>query len=76
MGKILILLGSILVLSGIMILLIEQGNLNLKWFSWFGKLPGDITIERENFKFYFPLTSMIIVSIILSVLLRILRKLL
>jgi len=74
MGKMLILLGAILVLLGILILFIEQGNFNLKWFSWFGKLPGDIMIERENFKFYFPLTSMIIVSVVLSILLRILRK--
>ncbi|HPQ09595.1 MAG TPA: DUF2905 domain-containing protein [Bacteroidia bacterium] len=76
MGKIFILLGSILVAFGIIILLSEQGGFNIKWFSWFGKLPGDIIIERENFKFYFPLTSMILVSIVLSVLLKIIRKLL
>jgi hypothetical protein len=32
-----------------------------------GRLPGDIVIERENFRFYFPITTMIIVSVILSV---------
>ena len=36
--------------------------------SWFGHLPGDIRIERENGAFYFPITSMIIVSIVLTVL--------
>ena len=36
--------------------------------SWFGKLPGDIDIERGNTRFFFPLTSMIVVSIILTVL--------
>ena len=37
-------------------------------FSWFGKLPGDIRIETERSKVYFPLTSMILVSIGLTVL--------
>jgi hypothetical protein len=35
--------------------------------SWFGHLPGDIRIERENGSFYFPVTSMLIVSIVLTV---------
>jgi hypothetical protein len=44
-------------------------------FQWFGRLPGDIRIERENFKFYFPVTSMILVSIILTILINLIRKL-
>jgi hypothetical protein len=35
---------------------------------WFGKLPGDINIERGNTRFFFPLTSMVVVSIVLTVL--------
>jgi hypothetical protein len=62
MGKLLIILGLLLALVG----------LALTWapglFGWFGHLPGDIRIERENGTFYFPVTSMIIVSIVLSVL--------
>jgi len=38
------------------------------------RLPGDIVIERGNFRFYFPITSMILISAILSLLLWILRK--
>lgn len=34
---------------------------------WFGRLPGDIDIERGNTRFFFPLTSMIVVSIVLTV---------
>ena len=41
---------------------------------WFGNLPGDIKVERENFKFFFPITTMILVSIILSFLIWIFRK--
>ena len=34
--------------------------------AWFGKLPGDIRVERDDLHFYFPVTSMIVVSIALS----------
>lgn len=39
-----------------------------------GKLPGDIVIERENFRFYFPLTTSIILSLLLSLILWYFRK--
>ena len=39
-----------------------------------GKLPGDIVVERENFRFYFPLTTSIVVSIVLTLLLWFFRK--
>ena len=39
----------------------------------FGRLPGDIVIERENFRFYFPLTTMILVSLLISVLVWLFR---
>lgn len=45
------------------------------WLSWFGRLPGDVRVERENVRFYFPITSMILVSIVLSLLLNLIRRL-
>jgi hypothetical protein len=42
--------------------------------TWLGRLPGDIRIERENFKLYFPLTTMIILSLLLTLILWIIRK--
>ena len=39
-----------------------------------GRLPGDIVIDRENLKFYFPITTMIIVSLVISLILWLLRK--
>lgn len=39
-----------------------------------GRLPGDIRIEREGFSFYFPLTTGLIISIVLSLILWLLRK--
>jgi hypothetical protein len=38
--------------------------------SWFGKLPGDIRIEKENMSIYFPLTTMIIISVIINLIIR------
>lgn len=40
----------------------------------FGRLPGDILIQRENFVFYFPITTMILISIVLTLLLWIFRR--
>jgi len=61
MQRLLILLGLLLLLVG----------LAWPWLSKLplGRLPGDITIERENFSFYFPLTTGLLVSILLSLLL-------
>ena len=43
-------------------------------FNWFGRLPGDIRIESERGGFYFPVTSLVIVSIVLSVLFSLFRR--
>ena len=42
--------------------------------SWFGQLPGDIHIEREGFQIYFPLMSMILISVGLSALIAVVRR--
>ena len=42
--------------------------------SWFGQLPGDIRVEREGFQFYFPLMSMILISVGLSALVAGVRR--
>jgi len=62
LGKILLLLGAMTALLGA-ILLWAPGLLG-----WFGHLPGDIRIERDNGSFWFPITSMLIVSIVLTIL--------
>jgi hypothetical protein len=43
-------------------------------FGWFGRLPGDIRIESERGKFFFPITSMVIVSIVLTALFNLFRR--
>ncbi len=68
-GKILVIAGLILVVAGAVIWLAGDK------LSWFGRLPGDIRVEKENFKFYFPITSMILLSVVLSALWWLIRKL-
>lgn len=64
-GKNLIIIGLLLVVVGIIFTL----DLNLP----LGRLPGDIKIEWENFSFYFPITTSIILSVILSILLKLFK---
>ena len=64
---------KILIITGIAILV-----LGLLW-PWLGKLPlgrlpGDILVERENFRFYFPLTTLILISLVISLLLWFFRR--
>ena len=66
MTRILVTLGVILIVVG------------LAW-PWlvklgFGRLPGDIVIEREGFRFYFPITTMVLVSLAVSVIFWLFRK--
>ena len=42
---------------------------------WLGRLPGDIRIERENFRFYFPIVTMILISLLLTLIVNIIKRL-
>ncbi len=63
-AKLLMLMGGALLILGL-VLSVAPG-----FFGWFGKLPGDIRIEGENGTIFIPLTSMIIISVIASILLN------
>ncbi|MGV3658085.1 MAG: DUF2905 domain-containing protein [Chitinophagaceae bacterium] len=41
---------------------------------WIGRLPGDIRIERENTRFYFPITTMILVSLLLTIVVNVVKR--
>ncbi|MDL1892111.1 DUF2905 domain-containing protein [Sphingobacteriales bacterium CHB3] len=62
-------LGRILVVVGSVILLLGIGFMFWDKIPFLGKLPGDIRVERENFRFYFPITTGIVISILVSVIL-------
>jgi hypothetical protein len=65
-GTLLVVLGIALVVAG---LLANTGLL-----SWFGRLPGDIRVERGSTRVYIPIVSMLIVSVVLSLLLALFRR--
>jgi heme/copper-type cytochrome/quinol oxidase subunit 2 len=63
----------ILITVGIILLVL---GLAWPWLQKMGlfKLPGDIAVEKESFRFYFPITSMIIISVVLSLIFWLFRK--
>lgn len=66
-GRTLIIFGLVLVVVGL--ILSFAGKV-----PWLGNLPGDITIQRERFTFYFPITTCIVISLIISLVLYLLRR--
>lgn len=67
-GKLLVVLGALLVVAGAVIWLTGDK------LQWLGRLPGDFRIECERLKIYFPLTTMLIISVIITLLINILRR--
>ena len=65
-GLLLVALGVAVVVIGV---LVWSGAL-----SWVGRLPGDVRIDRGNVKVFFPITSMILISLLLTLILNLLRR--
>ncbi|MBD3401782.1 DUF2905 family protein [candidate division GN15 bacterium] len=63
LGKVLIVTGAVLLVVGLLMLFADR-------IPWLGKLPGDFVIKRDNLTIYIPITTMVIVSIILTVVLN------
>lgn len=64
-------IGKLLIFAGIVILLAGLLMLGLEKLPWFGRMPGDIHVERKNFSFHFPIITSIILSILLTILLNV-----
>ncbi len=58
-ARIIIILGAVLIALGVILPYVAK-------LDFFGKLPGDIKIERENFSFYFPIATCIVLSVLLT----------
>lgn len=67
LGKSLIIIGVIIIAFGVIITFAGK-------VPWLGKLPGDIYFKRDNFTFYFPLATCIILSVFISLIFWLLRK--
>lgn len=68
LGKIILIVGLILVVAGL-VMWLAGDKLN-----WIGRLPGDIRIEKENTRFYFPVTTMVLLSLLLSAIMWLIRR--
>ena len=67
LARVLIFLGVLLVIVGAVVLLAPK-------LPWLGRLPGDISVKRGNFSFYFPLGTCILISIILTLIFWLFRR--
>ena len=67
-GKWIILVGAAIVLLGVIIYFFHDK------LHWIGRLPGDIRVEKENVRFYFPITTLLLLSVIGSILLRFIKR--
>ena len=67
-GKYIIAGGIFIMIAGLLIYFFHD---HLKWL---GKLPGDIRIERDNFRFYFPVVTMILISVVITIVINIFKR--
>ena len=67
LGKALIYIGIVFVILGLIVSVAGK-------IPWLGHLPGDITIQRDRFTFYFPLTTCILISVIITLVLYFFRR--
>jgi hypothetical protein len=67
-GKYIIIFGGIIIILGLLIYFFHDK------MHWIGRLPGDIRIEKENSRIYFPITTLIVFSILLTILVNLFRK--
>ena len=69
-GKYIIFTGLIIIIVGIIVYFF---NGSLKWF---GRLPGDVNIKKENYSFHFPWVTMLVISVVVTLIINIIRRLL
>jgi hypothetical protein len=68
LARALILVGGVVVLAGVVLLVAERAGIRL------GRLPGDLAVERGRFRFYFPLATSILLSVLLTLALWLFRR--
>jgi uncharacterized membrane-anchored protein YitT (DUF2179 family) len=67
-GKYILIFGAFIVLVGAVVYFFGDK------LHWIGRLPGDIRVERENARFYFPITTMILFSLLLTIIVNLIRR--
>jgi Protein of unknown function (DUF2905) len=66
LGRVLIVIGLAIAVVGVLVVLGDRVPGIGALFGWFGKLPGDVSIKRDQFSFYFPIVTSLVLSIGLS----------
>ena len=67
-GKYIIFIGIAVIVIGVLIYFLHDK------LHWIGRLPGDIRIQRDNFRFYFPIVTMIVISLVLTIVINLIKK--
>ena len=67
-GKYIMIAGAVIIVIGLIVYFFHDK------LHWIGRLPGDIRIERENFRFYFPIATMILFSILASLIVWLIKR--
>ena len=67
-GKYIIFIGIAVIVIGVLIYFLHDK------LHWIGRLPGDIRIEKENFRFYFPIVTLIVISLVLTIVINLIKK--
>lgn len=67
-GRYIIFIGFAVVVIGILIYFLHDK------FHWIGRLPGDIRIEKDDFRFYFPIVTMIVISLVITIVINLIKK--
>lgn len=74
LGRLLILIGGAIAVIGLLLAVASRFPGLGEGLGWLGRLPGDIYIKRDNFTFYFPLATSIVISVVLSLLVYLLSR--
>ncbi len=72
-AKIVVISGLAIVVTGLLLMAAEKNGVR-GWLNWFGNLPLDFRIERDNFRLYFPIGSSLTLSLLLTLLLYLINK--
>ena len=67
-GKYILIIGGFIVLVGLLVYFFGDK------LHWIGRLPGDIRVERDNFRFYFPITTMVLLSLLLTLIINLIKR--
>lgn len=67
-GKYIIVAGAVVIILGVLIYFFHDK------LHWIGRLPGDIRVEKDNFRFYLPITTMILFSVVITMVLYLVKR--